>query len=82
MSIKRITISVSDDMARTIKRAAGRAPVSSWVADVITDHLNVAELERQWQLFYEDVNPSRADRRKAEVMLRRLTKRGSQKGAA
>jgi hypothetical protein len=82
MSIKRITISVSQDIASHIKRAAGKVPVSAWVADVITEHLNDAELERQWQAFYSEVRPSRQDKAKAEAMFKRLTRRGMRRGAA
>lgn len=82
MSIKRITISVSNDVARNIKKAAGATPVSTWVADVIEEHLNDAELEQQWQEFYCDVNPSRKDRTRAEEILRRMTKRTVRRGAA
>jgi len=41
MSIKRITISVSEDVASNIKKAAGKTAVSAWVADVITEHLGL-----------------------------------------
>jgi hypothetical protein len=82
MPLKRITISVSNDIAKAIKRAAGSTPVSSWVANVIVDHLNDAELERQWEQFYRDVNPSRAAQRKADAVFRRLTKRPNCRGTA
>jgi hypothetical protein len=82
MSIKRITISVSQDVASNIKKAAGKTPVSAWVTDVITEHLNDAELERQWQMFYSEVRPSRKDKAKAEATFRRLTKHAVRRGAA
>jgi hypothetical protein len=82
MSIKRITISVSQDVARNIKKAAGATPVSAWVVDVVTEHLNDAELERQWQSFYNEVRPSRQDEAKAEAVFKRLTKRAVRRGAA
>jgi hypothetical protein len=75
MSIKRITISVSSDVAGRIRKAAGKTPVSAWVSEVIEERLNDAELEQQWQQFYQDVNPSRQDVRRAETTLKRLTKR-------
>jgi len=75
MSIKRITISVSSDVAGRIRKAAGKTPVSAWVSDVIEERLDDTELERQWQQFYQDVNPSRQDVRRAETTLKRLTKR-------
>jgi hypothetical protein len=82
MSIKRITISVSSDVAGRIRKAAGKTPVSAWVSDVLEERLDDTELERQWQQFYQDVKPSRQDVRRAETTLKRLTKRPARRGAA
>lgn len=82
MSIKRITISVPTETARRIKKAAGPRPVSAWLTDVVEEHLDEAELERQWQAFYADVAPSRAAQREAEAMYRRLVPPGRRRGAA
>ena len=81
MSIKRITISVPSAVASRIKKAAGRAPVSAWVTEVIEERLDDAELERQWQRFYREVAPKPADERRAAGLLKRLTK-GRSRGAA
>ena len=82
MSIKRITISVPSDVASRIKKAAGRVPVSAWVTEIIEEHLDDAELERQWQRFHAEVKPKAADVRRASAMLKRLTKRVDKRGAA
>lgn len=83
MSIKRITISVPEQVAGRIKKAAGDVPVSTWVTDVIEERLDDAELEKQWKAFYADVAPTREDMRKAEQMYGRLMKRAPRrKGAA
>jgi len=82
MSIKRITISVPGGVAIRIKKAAGRVPVSAWVTEVIEERLEDAELEREWQRFYADVQPKQQDVRRASAMLRRMTKRGHKRGAA
>lgn len=74
MPIRRITISVPEETATRIKKAAGKAPVSAWVTDLIEEHLDDRELERQWQEFYRTVNPTRADVRRAEALHQRLTK--------
>jgi hypothetical protein len=81
MSIKRITISVPSAVATRIKKAAGRVPVSAWVTEVIEERLDDAELERQWQRFYAEVQPKAADVRRASTMLRRMTRR-PKRGAA
>ena len=72
MSIKRITISVPADVADRIKKAAGDTPVSTWVTELVEEHLDDAELELQWQRFYEDVNPTRDDSKKAQAKFKRL----------
>jgi hypothetical protein len=82
MSIKRITISVPAATASRIKKAAGAIPVSAWVTDVIEQRLNDAELERQWQAFRQDVQPSQKDVNRAEAMFKRLLKPMARKGAA
>ena len=57
MTIKRITISVPEQVAGRIKRAAGARPVSAWVTDLIAEHLDNADLERLWREFCADVAP-------------------------
>jgi hypothetical protein len=85
MSIKRITISVPEAVARRIKKAAGKTPVSAWLTDVALEHLEEAELERQWQAFYLDVSPKAAEVRRAEVIFKNLFKhpaKPARRGAA
>lgn len=82
MSIKRITISVPDEVARRIKKAAGSRPVSTWITAVVEEHLDDAELERRWEAFYRDVNPSAKDGRRARTIYKRLTQPKGRRGAA
>ena len=82
MSIKRITISVPEEVAKRIKKAAGKAPVSAWLTELVDEHLNDAELEREWADFVRDVAPRPADNRRAEAMYARLTKPTRKRGAA
>jgi hypothetical protein len=82
MSIRRITISVPDKTAARIKKAAGTTPVSAWVAGVIEEHLEEAELERLWREFYRGVRPQGDDVRRANAIFRRLTKAARRKRAA
>jgi hypothetical protein len=81
MSIRRITISVPETVARRIKRAAGSTPVSSWVTDVIEAHLDDAELDRLWEEFCRDVSPSAKDARRADAIFKRLTAGGRGRAA-
>jgi hypothetical protein len=82
MAIRRITISVPEETAKRIKEAAGQTAVSSWVTDVIEERLGDAELDRKWQDFYEAVNPSAKDRKKARTVHARLVKVRGRRGAA
>jgi hypothetical protein len=82
MSIRRITISVPDGVARRLKKAAGKGSVSAWLTGVIEGHLEDAELERLWQEFYASVAPRPADVRRAGVLFDRLTKAPRRKRAA
>lgn len=82
MTIKRITLSVPEPVARRIKKAAGTTPVSAWVTAVVEERLEDAELERQWLAFYRDVCPTAADVKRADALYKRLVKRARSKGAA
>ena len=72
MAIRRITISVPEDVARRLKAAAGDTPVSARVTQLIEEHLEEADLQRLWLEFYRDVSPSPADVRRARSMLTRI----------
>ena len=81
MAIRRITISVPETVARKIKRAAGRAPVSTWLTELVEQHLDDAALERAWLEFYRDVKPTRAEVRRADAIFARLTKHRRRRAA-
>jgi hypothetical protein len=81
MPIKRITISVPEEVARRIRDAAGDTPVSTWVTELIEEHLDDQELERRWEAFYREVSPSAADERRAATLLRRLTRSPKRRAA-
>ena len=72
MSIRRITLSVPERTAVRIKNAAGATPVSTWVTQLIEEHLNDVELDRRWREFYRDVAPTREDVHSAEAKFKRL----------
>lgn len=82
MSIKRITLSVPEQVAARIKKAAGTTPVSAWVTNLIEEHLDDAALERAWSAFLEDVAPTRQETHRAEAMFKRLTKTSRKRRAA
>jgi hypothetical protein len=81
MSIRRITISVQETVARRIKRAAGAVPVSTWLTELALEHLDDTDLQRQWQAFCDDVTPTRAESRRAATIFGRLTKKRKRKAA-
>lgn len=73
MPIKRITISVPESVAKRIKKAAGKVPVSTWLTQRIEEHLDQEELDRLFEEFYRDVKPSPKSVREADAMFERLT---------
>lgn len=81
MTIKRITISVPASIAKRIKDAAGKIPVSTWVTERIEEHLEQEELDRLFEEFYRDVNPSPESVREADAMFLRLTGKLSRRAA-
>lgn len=82
MTIRRITISVPEEVAVRIKKAARGVPVSTWVTDRIEEHLDDRELDRLWTEFARDVAPTPSDRRKAESIHGRLTRPARRRSAA
>jgi len=82
MSIRRITISVPRSVATRIKKAAATTPVSAWVTAVVLEHLDDAEIERQWRDFYRDVRPTPKDIREADGIYKRLMRPARRRRAA
>jgi len=78
----RITISVPAAVARRIREAATKTSVSAWVAGVVEERLDDAELEAKWEAFYGSVAPRAADVRKADALFGRLTGRARRGRAA
>jgi hypothetical protein len=74
MAIKRITLSVPEEVVARVKRAAGTTPISAWVSQLIEQYLDEAELEERWREFVRDVAPTRDDSHRAEATLKRLMK--------
>lgn len=79
MTARRITVSVPEQLARRMREAAGGRPVSTWLADVVEEHLDDRELEEKWLAFYEGVSPTPADVRRADAILQRATKQRTTK---
>jgi hypothetical protein len=82
MAIKRITISVPEEVANRVKKAAGEKPVSTWVTELIEEHLDDEELNRRWESFYRDVNPGPRAEQSAEKLLDELTRPRRRKKSA
>ena len=82
MAIRRITISVPEEVAGRIRKAARATPVSAWVTGLIEHHLDETELDRQWEAFYQEVGPSAKETRRADGIFTRLTRRTGRRGVA
>lgn len=85
MSIKRITVSVPRELASKVKKAAGKATVSAFVAAVLEERIENERLEREWQRYAADLRAAAtgAERAEADAMFVRVTrsKRGGRRVA-
>ena len=81
MSIKRITISVPSALAAKVKRAAGKKPVSVFVADVLEEKIEEEQIERAWREFVAGVAPTASDRQRADDVIGALRKRKRRRAA-
>ena len=72
MPIARVTISLPVDLARRVKKAAGKKPVSAWLAKLIEDRLSDEEYERLLKEHFTDFPMTRAERRAGDEMFERL----------
>jgi hypothetical protein len=72
MAIRRITISVPEELAERIKQAAGDKPVSQYVTETLEKELSDDELQRQWEEFYRSLPPNPEADMKAAEMFERL----------
>ncbi len=75
MSIRRITISVPSHLAAKVKRAAGKTPVSAYVAAVLEEKLDEEEVVRAWRAHVESVAPTSEDEARAERVIAGLKKK-------
>ncbi len=81
MTITRVTISMPSELARRVKRAAGKKPVSSWLTELLEDHLSTQDLEGVWDRYIADMAFTERETREARARLDRLTKRKRRRAA-
>lgn len=84
MAAVRITLSVPEELAARIKKAAGEGTVSGWVVKVIEEYFaEDAELERLFVEWLEANPPSEEARQRADELFDQIfTKREEDHGAA
>jgi hypothetical protein len=82
MAIRRITISVPEELALRIKEAAGDMPVSQYVTEVLEKELDENELEHQWNLFQQSLEVDDDSEARATEMFERLVLSRNRDGAA
>lgn len=84
MAAVRITLSVPDELAGRIKKAAGEGTVSGWVVKVIEQYFEEdAELERQFDEWLAADPPDEEARQWADKLFEQLFRKGGQdQGAA
>lgn len=72
MAIKRVTVSLPDDLASRLKSEAGDRSVSAYVAELIYEHLVEAEAGRLWQEYVAEAAVSADDVAAADEILDEL----------
>jgi hypothetical protein len=82
MTITRVTISMPSDLARKVKKAAGKKPVSAWLTELVEERLSEDALEALWKEHFHDVAMSAAERRAGDALFERTTKPRRRKRAA
>ena len=74
MSTRRVTVSVPEATAKKLKRATAGRSVSSWVTELIEEKLDESRLEQEGRALYAEVDPSPADRKKADALFSELVR--------
>ncbi len=69
MAIKRVTISLPEDLAGRLRADAGDRSVSAHVAAIIAHHLEDRDLDALWQAYLDEVDLSPADIAGADRLL-------------
>lgn len=70
--IKRVTISLPEEIADRLRADAGDRSVSAHVAELISRHLEDAELDEMWQSYLGDVGLTADDIAAADRLLDEL----------
>lgn len=82
MAIKRITISLPDELAERLKAAAGDKPVSTWVTELIEHELEQEHLDQLWEDYMAEVGTDPEAAEYAKRVIESALQSGSKKGAA
>jgi hypothetical protein len=68
----RVTVSLPTDLVAKLKTEAGERSMSAFVATLIQEHLEEAELERLWKAYVDDVGVTADDVATADRVLDEL----------
>jgi hypothetical protein len=73
MAIKRVTVSLPEELAARVSAAAGERSVSAYIAALLGEHLEASELERLWREYVDEIGVSADDIAAADEVLDELT---------
>ena len=82
MTIRRVTISMPEKLARKVKKAAGKKPVSAWISEILEREVDEAELERLWKQHFVDVPMTAEERRRGDELFEQTTRPRRRRRAA
>jgi len=73
VTIKRVTISLPEELVDSVRGVVGDGSMSAYVADLIREHLQDDDLDALWRAFVADVGLSADDVTAADRVLDELT---------
>lgn len=82
MSIRRITISLPEELAERLKSAAGDRPVSTWVTELIEQELERERLDQLWEDYMAEIGVDPEAEEYARRVIDSALRSGRDKGAA
>jgi hypothetical protein len=73
VGIKRVTVSLPEDLADRVTAAAGERSVSAYIAAVLGAHLETSQVDDLWRAYVSDVGVTASDIAAADEILDALT---------
>ena len=80
MTVSRFAISFDEDLARAVRKAAGKQPTSAWLADAARRKLRaegLLQVVRDWEKEHGEITPDELRHAESHVAVRKHKQRTS-----